>query len=109
MSSTLLRLGLWITILVLSFYVMRETLEESPVRELVQMDLLGKALALGLVLLVGGVVARALEKTTRKIAPKNRCTVCRVPVAPGAIYCREHLRRVLEVEDEKSHMTRTRH
>lgn len=109
MSSTLLRLGLWITVLVLSAYVMRETLEESRIREFIQMSMLGKALALGVILLVVGVVARALEKTTRKIAPKNRCVVCRVAVPPGAIYCREHLRRVLEVEDEKSHMTRTRH
>jgi hypothetical protein len=109
MSSTLLRLGLWITILVLSLYVMRETLEGSRVRELVEMALLGKALTLGALLIVAGVIARAFEKTARKITAKNRCRVCRTPIAPGAIYCREHLRRMLELEDEKSHMTRTRH
>ena len=110
MSSTLLRLGLWIIILVISLYVMRETLEESHIREYVEMGLLAKAITVGALLIVAGVVMRLLEKGSKKIGVgKNRCVVCRAPIAHGAIYCRNHLRRVLEQEDEKSHMTRTRY
>lgn len=109
MSSTLLRLGLWITILVMALYVMHETLEESPIHDYVPAHVLTKALVLGVVLIIAGVVARMFEKTTKKIGAKHRCVVCHKPVAPGQIYCREHLRRVLEAEDEKAHMTRTRH
>jgi predicted nucleic acid-binding Zn ribbon protein len=43
-----------------------------------------------------------------KVVMKNRCVVCKAPIEHGAIYCREHLRRVLSREDEKTHVTRIR-
>jgi hypothetical protein len=107
MSSTVLRLGLWIVIIVLAAYVIHESFEEQPVAEMIPMAMLGKALTLGGILIVAGVVLRIFEKGAKKVV-KNRCAVCRTPVTPGAIYCREHLRNVLSIEDERTHMTKIR-
>ncbi len=106
MSSTVLRLGLWIIILVLGAYVLHESMDEQ-VAELIPMPLLTKALTLGGVLVVAGIVLRLFEKST-KVVSKNRCAVCRTPIAHGAIYCREHLRNVLTTEDERLHQTKIR-
>jgi predicted nucleic acid-binding Zn ribbon protein len=108
MSSTLLRLGLWVTLIVVILYVLRETYEDMPAAEYMGTSMLQKALVVGVFLVIAGVVARLLEKGASKAAPKNRCAVCRVAIVKGAIYCRAHLRTVLEREDERTHMTRVR-
>lgn len=107
MSSTLLRAGLWILIIVLALYVLHESFEGAPAAEYFETGLMQKALVFGVLLVAGGLVTRLFEKGA-KVVRKNRCTVCRTPVAPGAIYCRQHLRNVLHSEDEKTHMTRIR-
>jgi hypothetical protein len=107
MSSTVLRLGLWIVIIVLSAYVIHESFEEQPVAEMIPIAMLGKALTLGIGLIGAGILLRIFEKGAKKVV-KNRCAVCRTPVPPGAIYCREHLRNVLSAEDERTHMTKIR-
>jgi predicted nucleic acid-binding Zn ribbon protein len=49
------------------------------------------------------------DKTARKVVTtKTKCRVCGVAVAPGQIYCRPHLRGVLEREDRRTHSTRLR-
>ena len=106
MSSTLLRLGLWIVITVLAAYVLRDTLATSPVAEFVDIDLMQKALILGGALVAAGAVVRLFERATK--LKKQRCIVCKAPVAHGAIYCRAHLRNVLHHEDAKLHMTQER-
>lgn len=107
MSSTLLRLGLWIIIIVLALYVVHETYENSPIADIVSVDLMQKALMVGGAAVVLGFVLRIFEKGT-KVVTKNRCTVCRTPIPPGAIYCRAHLRRILHEEDDRTHMGRPR-
>jgi hypothetical protein len=107
MSTTLLRLGLWIMILVLALYVISETYADQPIAELIPTAMLQQALALAGVLLVAGVVFRIVGKGAQAVR-KNRCQVCKTPVPPGAIFCRAHLRSVLAEEDEKTHMTRVR-
>ena len=107
MSSTVLRLGLWLILLVLALYVVHETYEASIVAEYVSYDLLAKAISLGGILVVVGIILRLVERGAKKL-PQNRCQVCHTPVPPGAIYCRAHLRRVLAREDDKTHMTRVR-
>ena len=107
MSSTLLRIGLWILLVVVALYVLRETLETGPWVEYVSAGLLQKTLMLGFLAIAGGGVARVLEKG-HKVVTKNRCVVCRTPIASGAIYCRAHLRGVLHREEDRTHMTRTR-
>ena len=107
MSSTLLRLGLWIILIVVALYVLHETYAGLPIQEYFSEDMMTKALALGGVLLIAGFVTRILEKGA-KVVKKNRCVVCKTPIVPGAIYCRAHLRNVLAEEDDRQHRTRTR-
>ncbi|HVR37884.1 MAG TPA: hypothetical protein VMU84_02235 [Thermoanaerobaculia bacterium] len=107
MSSTLLRLGLWILVLVLAAYVIHESYSESTIAEMIPMGMLQKVLVLGGALVVLGLVVKVFEKGT-KVVSKNRCRVCKTVVPTGAIYCRAHLRAILHDEDEKTHMTHVR-
>ncbi len=107
MSTTLFRSGLWVVLVVIVLYVLHETYEESQIVEFFSPMLMQRALILGGVLLLAGVIVRLFEKTGTKIS-KNRCAVCRAPVPSGAIYCRAHLRRVLHIEDDRTHHTRIR-
>ena len=107
MATTILRLGLWILIVVLALYVIHESFEDSTVAEYVPLAMMQKALALGALLIVAGLVLRLFEKGAR-VVTKSRCVVCRTQIPSGAIYCREHLRNILHDEDDKTHMTRIR-
>jgi hypothetical protein len=107
MSSTVLRIGLWIIVIVLAAYVVHESYEDSPLAERIPMDLLQKALVLGGVVLAAGIVLRFFEKSAKAVL-KNRCRVCRTPIASGALYCRDHLRTILHEEDERTHATKIR-
>ena|ERR1051325_1050526 len=107
MSSTLLRLGLYTILIVIALYVVAQTYENSPVAEFIPNAMLQKALLVGVVLVVAGIIASILERGARAVT-KNRCSVCRTPIPKGAIYCRAHLRRVLQTEEDKTHMTRLR-
>ena len=107
MSATLLRLGLWILVLVLALYVIHESYIEQPLAEMIPMNMLHQALFLSVALVFAGVIARMLEKT-KKVVVKNRCRVCQTPVPHGAIFCREHLRGMLEREDRRTHSGTTR-
>src|SRR5213593_2561919 len=107
MSSTLLRVGLWVVFVVIVLYVLQQTFEEGPIAEYVPTSMLQKALVLGVLATVAGIVVRMLEKGAKAVS-KNRCAVCRTPVPSGAIYCRAHLRSVLHREEDRTHITRTR-
>jgi hypothetical protein len=107
MSTTLLRTGLWITLLVVVAYVVRETYSEQPVAEMITMSMLQKIFALGIVLVVAGAILRVFEKGTKAVV-RNRCAVCKTPIPAGAIYCRAHLRAVLHKEEDRVHQTNTR-
>jgi len=107
MSSTLLRAGLWVVLIVIVLYVVQQTFEEGPLADYVTAPMLQKVLGLGLLTAAAGIIMRMLEKGA-KVVTKNRCAVCRVPVPSGAIYCRAHLRSVLHREEDRTHITRTR-
>lgn len=107
MSSTLLRLGLWIVFLVIALYVLQQTYEGLPIAEYFAPPMLEKALLVGGLLVIAGFVMRILEKGAKAVV-KNRCVVCKTPIPSGAIYCRQHLRSVLHREEDRAHMTRTR-
>jgi hypothetical protein len=107
MSSTVLRLGLWIILLVVVMYVLQQTFEDAPFVDFFAPAMLQKALALGGLLLAAGIVLRLLESGAKAVT-KNRCIVCKTPIDHGAIYCRQHLRRILSHEEDKTHMTRVR-
>lgn len=107
MSTTLLRLGLWTVILVLVAYVLATTYADEPWAELISMETLQHALTLGVAVVIAGIVMRVLGKGAQ-VVTKNRCRVCRKPIASGGLYCREHLRSILAEEEEKTHLTRIR-
>lgn len=107
MSSTLLRLGLWTMVLILALYVVHETFIESALAELIPFAMLGQALTVAGLLVVAGLVLRVAEKA-KKVVSKHTCRVCNTQIAAGAIYCRVHLRAVLEREDRKTHGVTTR-
>jgi len=105
MSSTLLRIGLWVVLIVIVLYVLQQTFEEGPVAEYVGTPMLQKALALGMLTTLVGIVLRMLEKG-KKAVVKHRCAVCKTPISAGAIYCRAHLRSVLHREEDRTHNRR---
>lgn len=105
MSSTLLRLGLWVILLAIAAYVIHETFSDQDIAELIPVAVMQKALALGAILVVAGLVMRLLEKGAGVVA-KNRCVICKAPIPSGAIYCRAHLRDVLHREEDRTHATR---
>jgi predicted nucleic acid-binding Zn ribbon protein len=107
MSSTILRLGLWIILLVVVLYVLQQTYEDAPFADYFAPAMLEKALTLGGLLVVAGIVIRILERGA-KVVTKNRCIVCRTPIDHGAIYCRQHLRSILHREEDRTHRTRLR-
>ena len=107
MSDTVLRLGLWTLILVLALFILGESFHDQPLGEMIPHRMLQQALVLSVALVVGGVILRFLGKGAAAVS-KNRCRVCRTPIAQGAIYCREHLRTILSDEDERTHMTKIR-
>ena len=106
MSSTLLRLGLWVILLVVVLYVLQQTYEEAPFVDFFAPAMLQKALALGGILLAAGVVMRLLERGAKAVVVKSRCVVCKTHIEQGSLYCRAHLRRMLNREDDRTHRTR---
>jgi predicted nucleic acid-binding Zn ribbon protein len=108
MSSTVLRLGLWLLILTLGLFIFISNVDETPLGELITPTLLQHVLVLSVVLVAAGGLWRIFEKTANRVVVKNRCQVCGTPVPHGAIYCRTHLRGVLEAEDRRTHSGTTR-
>jgi hypothetical protein len=108
MYATVLRLGLWTLILVLALYVLAATYPDQPFAELIPAPMLQQALVVSVALILAGVVLRVLGVGARAVSARNRCRVCRTEIPHGAIYCRAHLRTILQQEDEKTHHTRIR-
>lgn len=107
MSSTLLRLGLWVTLLAIAAYVIHETFSEQDIAAFVPVPVMVKALSLGVILVAAGLVMRLLESGAKAVV-KNRCVVCRTPIPSGAMYCRAHLRDVLHREEDRTHNAKYR-
>ena len=107
MSSTLLRLGLWVTLLAIVAYVIHETFSDQDIAVYIPVATMQKAIALGALLVVAGLIMRMFEKGAKAVV-KNRCAVCKTPIPAGAIYCRAHLRAVLHHEEDLTHTTNTR-
>ena len=109
MAITILRLGLWILILSLALYVLDTSITNSPFAELVSVGLVQQVMYLGAALFAVGIVMKLFGKTAGKVLQKSpHCRICNVAIAHGQIYCRTHLRGMLEREDRKTHNTRIR-
>ena len=107
MASTLLRSGLWVIFFVIVMYVLHDTYEDSPLVEFFSPAVMQRTLILGSVLLGGGLVASLFRKKNGAVA-KSRCVICNAPIVKGGIYCRDHLKRVLDLEEERTHRSRGR-
>src|SRR3977135_3837181 len=73
MSSTLLRLGLWTILVVVAVSVLRETYAETHLAEYFSTPMLQKALVVGGLLVVAGLVMRVVERGAKGVVHKNRC------------------------------------
>ena len=107
MSSTLLRLGLWVILLVVVLYVLQQTYEDAPFVDFFAPAMLQKALVLGGLLVVAGIVMRLLERGA-KVIVKNRCIDLQDADRARRDLLPQHLRRILSREDDRTHMTRLR-
>lgn len=107
MSQTLLRLGLWTVLIVLAMYVLRETFADTPQAELANDEILQRVGGIGLLLIAGAAVMAVIEKLSGNVRLR-RCAKCSQRVARGEIYCRRHLREVLDFQDEMSRRSRYR-
>lgn len=109
MSITVLRIGLWMLILSLVLFVIDTSYDGTPIAELITADLLQKIFLLSGVLVIAGIILRIFDKTAGKVLQKtNHCRVCNAVIPAGQIFCRVHLRGMLEREDRKTHSTRIR-
>jgi|SRR5687767_12174128 hypothetical protein len=100
-------MGLWTLVLIMALFVIRESYADNPIADMIPQRMLEQAMIVAAIAVVAGVALRAFEKTSNVIAKsKSRCQVCNKQVPQGAIYCREHLRSMLEREDQRTHSTR---
>ncbi|HVT05489.1 MAG TPA: hypothetical protein VHL58_19185 [Thermoanaerobaculia bacterium] len=103
MSVTLLRAGLWIVLISFALYVVHETYPDTAIGAFTSGDMLMKAGVVGVLAGVSGFILGFFKKRDPKPAARGRCSVCGRPVKKGDIYCREHLRRIIEDEHDRTH------
>lgn len=108
MSASLLRLGLWIILITLALYVMRDAFEHSSARAMIQPWFLRDAAIAGGAVIVAGVIVSILENVRDKATSQAKCLVCRRPVPKGEFYCRQHLRQILDEDHDRTHGPRAR-
>lgn len=105
MSTTILRLGLWTLILTLGLYVLATSFAHS-FGDLITTTLLQNMLLIAAALVVAGLLSGIFAKTAGKVMKQTKCRICGTVIPHGAIYCRAHLRGMLEREDRRTHSTR---
>ena len=103
MSASLLRLGLWIILITLAMYVMRDAFEHSSAHDMIQPWFLRDTAILGAAVIAAGVIVSILENIKDKAASQAKCLVCRRPVPRGEFYCRQHLRQILDQDHDRTH------
>lgn len=109
MANTLLRFGLYLLVLSLALYVIDSSMANSPIAELMNTNMLQYFFIASAAMIVAGIVLRVVSPAATKVLQKsNRCRVCDTVIPAGQIYCRPHLRGMLEREDRKTHNSRIR-
>ena len=97
MSDTVLRLGLWILVAVLAFFILGDSMHDSPLQEMVSPEFVMTIGKFGGGLIALGIVLKLWEKA--RPAKKGHCRTCGRPVRKGEFYCSVHLREVVDEED----------
>ena len=95
MSSTVLRLGLWIILLVVAMYVLQQTFEDAPFVDFFAPAMLQKALVLGGFLVAAGIVLRILERGAKAVIKNQRPKPPPAAIEKPASSSRTPIRRVI--------------
>lgn len=102
MSAILTRFGLYTILLVLAVFVLRENVDGIPYTDFLTDTLLVQVGLAGVVMVLVGIILGPFERLQAK-GSRKKCVVCRAPVIVGKLYCRTHLRELLEAEDARRH------
>lgn len=102
MSRSLIRISLWALLAVIVLAFVRETLEEGPLK-LQSEKYIEVALVASLLLLAASLILFLFEKLFGGPG-RNRCAVCRKRIPKPEMYCRNHLRDVINEEYDRSHL-----
>lgn len=94
---TIIRLGIWSLVLIMVVYVFTETAPDSPVAEIITGELLALLTKISFGIVALGLVVGLIEKLWGM--RRRKCKTCGRPIPSTAIYCRLHLKEVLEEED----------
>lgn len=105
-ARTLLRLGLWLTLIAFAMYLAHDAFPGSPIAQLVPNDVLGWILIAGVALVGGGIVIWILELIAGKALRRSFCLTCHRKVPFGDLYCREHLRAAVDAADAEQRRQR---
>ena len=103
MSAILTRFGLYTILVVLAVFVARENVDGIPYTHLITDTLLVQVGLAGVVMAVAGVIIGPFERLQAKGARSKKCVVCKAPVIAGKMYCRTHLREIIDKEDYRRH------
>jgi hypothetical protein len=101
MSAILTRFGLYTILVVLAIFLLRENVRGIPYADILSDTLLVQIGLAGVVLAVVGVIIGPFERL--RADSRKKCVVCRGPVIVGKLYCRTHLREIIEAEDARRH------
>ncbi len=94
MALTLFRSGIYILLIVLALWVLRDAVLKD-FADILNDTLLNRAGFVGLLVIGVGFIALIYEKVTAG-PKKTKCQVCGRPVIAGEFYCREHLRDIVD-------------
>jgi hypothetical protein len=98
MFDALIRFGLWGLALVLAAYLAGEFFPALQIGSIVDARYVETAALAGLAIVAAGVVGRLIQGAAG--GRGARCRTCRRKINRGAIFCRIHLRQVIETQDE---------
>ncbi|MGA7617006.1 MAG: hypothetical protein WBX15_17685 [Thermoanaerobaculia bacterium] len=102
MSTLLLWAGLWVTLIVAVLFLVRDLTSNAPLLEFLPVSMLTWAGLFGVALVVLGLILQVIDRIF-KPGTRSRCVVCRRPIRRGEMYCRTHLRSILEEEHDRNH------
>ena len=102
MSRLLIRLSLWALLASIVLALVREMIADGPLKN-DSAPFIEVAVKGSLMLLAAALILFLLEKMFSGRG-RNRCAVCRKSIPKPEIYCRNHLREVINEEYDREHL-----